>query len=477
MSLLVEACGPASGAAIDALVAQQIVARQGGTVSIAHETLLSGWRRLADLRLSRMADLSLLERLRDAAAAWELADRDRELLLHGALLAELRGRNDLDRIGLGAREHAFAEASLRAARRRRLIRGAAISAAVAVLVAGVGSARALEIAKKAEQDAKNAAVELEYVNDLAAKSRRAEDAYARVAFGAEAFSRGSPDAELPARHRGSPPSARRAPTSSPSSTPRSQSSSGTTAFSLPRAPLAISSSPIFHAPDSEIIEDVDIDADAERAEAQHLKRARVTTLRPHKDALAEKLAFGFDTSFVTRSVAGEVKVHRLRDNGSIALVASAPMRCAGPIHVARDAPVVVCATHTGLARWDLGRAHGQNLERSKFHGTVEDVSRDGALVAVKLSRAIGVWRAGEPGDATEHEHEAPAPIAFARFSADGRSLAVVSSTVEVLDVTADDRVVFTSAPLGLEGRLRALGCRRRRREASARRRGIGAGCI
>ncbi len=448
---LLEACGAGSAEVVDALVAQQIVARRGGTVALAHQTLLSGWRRLSDLRLSRMADLALLERLRDAASAWELADRDKDLLLHGAPLEELRARTDLDRIGLGAREHAFAKESLRAARKRRLVRGAAIFALTGTLVAGLVGARALEVAKKAEENAKNAAVELEYVNELAAKSRRADDAYARVAFAAEAFSRGSPDAELPLDIAVATARAPRADvlTLEHAIKPEFFWDDRFLVAEGAGGDLVIAD---FHAPDSEIIEDVDIDADAERAAAQHIKRARVISLRPHKDALAEKIAFGFDTSFVTRSVAGEVKVHRLRESGTLSLVATAPMRCAGPIHVARDAPVVVCSTQGGLARWDLRKPHGQNLERSKFHGTVEDDSPDGERIAAKLSHTIMIWRTGLPGEVSEHQHdhEAPYAISFARFSPDGRSLAVVSNAVEVLDVTADDRVLFASAPLGIE---------------------------
>ena len=121
----------------------------------------------------------------------------------------------------------------------------------------------------------------------------------------------------------------------------------------------------FHPPESEVIDDLDLDADLEPAPLEHFKRPHVLEVRPHADPLAERAAFAFDTSFATRSVTGEVKVFRLRDDGEPVLAAVAPMRCTGAMHLAAAAPVLACATDQGIARWDLRLARTQPDARGR----------------------------------------------------------------------------------------------------------------
>ena len=64
--------------------------RDGGSVEIGHEALLTSFPRLTAARLAQMDRLLLLERLREARLAWERADNHRDFLLHGALAAEVR---------------------------------------------------------------------------------------------------------------------------------------------------------------------------------------------------------------------------------------------------------------------------------------------------------------------------------------------------------------------------------------------------
>lgn len=137
--------------------------------------------------------------------------------------------------------------------------------------------------------------------------------------------------------------------------------------------------------------------------------------------------FAFDTSFATRSVSGEVKIFRLRNDGSAALVAVAPLRCAGAMRLAEAAPVLACATDEGIARWDLRRdanAPDRGVDRHPFQGNVADVSPDGARVAATEASRVLLWA---PGGKRESLYRAQAPVVHARWSPRDPALAVVES--------------------------------------------------
>ncbi|HEY4119778.1 MAG TPA: protein kinase, partial [Byssovorax sp.] len=437
---LLEACeAPDVAAVLGALEAAHLVVRRSGDVELAHPALAASWSRLGDLRLSRMEELGLLERLREAAATWEREGERRDLLLGAQQLGELsvlrrRGRH----VGLTAKDAAFVAASQRAARRRRAVRAAGGLAAAFLVAAGLMSWRALEVARNAEEQAKDAALELEYTSDLAAKSRRATDPYARAAFAAEAMARGSLDAALPLELA---LTAARAPHAEFLTLERvadpaffwddrwlvAPGASGdlvTIDFS-PREP--------------EVYDDVDIELDPELAGLETTKRPRVASLRLFDAPIAEVVPFAFDTSFVARSIDGEVKVVRLRDAGATALVAAAPMRCVGPVHLARRAPILACATDHGIARWDVSRRGPP--DHAKAEGAVEDIAADGARVVGRVTRKVFVWT---PASGEESATGSAMNVSFARFSPDGAAVAVGAGDLRIVDAAAPKTVLFTS---------------------------------
>jgi serine/threonine protein kinase/formylglycine-generating enzyme required for sulfatase activity len=134
--------GPARGAelaALEALVLGRVVVAnnaQDGAYEIAHEALLTSWPTLQGWLSRSAADPAALERVEQAAAAWDRMDRARDLLWGRRQLAQARV---LDRAGLAAREAAFLAASSAAIRRRRLF-GAAVAAALVIGAIIVGLA-------------------------------------------------------------------------------------------------------------------------------------------------------------------------------------------------------------------------------------------------------------------------------------------------------------------------------------------------
>jgi hypothetical protein len=193
----------------------------------------------------------------------------------------------------------------------------------------------------------------------------------------------------------------------------------------------------FHPPESQVIDDLDLDADLDADTAKHFKRPRVLEMRPHADPLAERAAFAFDTSFATRSVTGEVKIFRLGDSGEPVLAAVAPMRCSGAMRLASAAPVLACPTDQGLARWDLRRARSSPaaaMVRHPFQGNVASISADGAHIAATEGPRVLLWAPDEHREAT---YVAQAPVTLAEWSPRGAALAVVEQAgLEIVDFAA-----------------------------------------
>ena len=178
-----------------------------------------------------------------------------------------------------------------------------------------------------------------------------------------------------------------------------------------------------------MIDDIDLDFDPDAAEAPaHFKKPALTRLRPFDDPVVERVAFAFDTAIALRSSEGEVKVFRLREDGTVKLAAVAPMRCAGAMRTAAAAPVLACATEDGLARWNLGGS----LDRDPFAGNVADLSPDGERVLAVAGRQVRFWTPAAPGP--QPEYTAPRPVKLARFGPrDGPAALVEDGTIEIVD--------------------------------------------
>ena len=433
------------------LAREHLVRRQGSTVELGHEALSSAWPHLASARLQSLSRLLFLERVREARIAWERGERSTELLLQGALFEELRAHPDRAARGLTAADRDLVRASRRRAHLRTGARILAVLAGVAGVALGVAATEMVDAARESEKTARAAAVELERTAELAAKSRRTEDPFRKAAFAAAAMERGSSDGMLPIDLAVSVAGVARADflTLEHVSGPAfpwedrfllGQTSSGT---------LTLVD---FHPPESEVIDDLDIDADLDPEAARHFKRPRVLELRPHADPLAERAAFAFDTSFATRSVTGEVKIFRLGDDGEPVLAAVAPIRCSGAMRLAAAAPVLACATDQGVARWDLRLARANPagaVVHHLFQGNVAGISADGARVAATEGRRVLLWAPDEHREAT---YLAEAPVMLAEWSPRDPVLAVVESAgFEIVDFAARPAVVreAAAAPVAL----------------------------
>jgi serine/threonine protein kinase len=429
-----------AGRVLDVLVREHIVRRVGGSVEIGHEAWLTGWAHLTGIRLHQMDRLVFLERVREAAQAWERADNHRDLLLHGALLEEMIARREWAFRGLTPRERAFVGASRRRARVRRATNLALGVVVLVALVGGIMGKRSMDAARDADMRATLVGAEREQTAEIAAKARRTEDPYRRAAYIAAAMARGSTDGMLPLEL------ARTA-----SGLPRAEfltlePISGATfpwggRFVLGQSGSATLTLVDLSPAEPDVIEDIDFDTAPEAVASAHFHEPKITEIRPHGGAIVEWARFAFDSSIATRAADGEVKVIRLRRDGSAAVAATAPFRCTGAIHLAEAAPVLACATAEGIVRWDLrearpGAAASVAVATRAFAGNVASVSSDGArIAAIDLSRVL-VWA---PGEGRESVYLADAPAAMALFSPSGEALAVIhDSGFEIVDLRPGD---------------------------------------
>jgi serine/threonine protein kinase len=440
---LVDAVSPlAGGRLVDRLAREHLVHVSRDTVEIGHEALLTEWPTLASARLAQMDRLAFLERLREARVAWERADGHTDFLLHGALLDEVTLHAAWLRRGLTPVDHAFLAAGKRRAALRRAWRWAMGAVVVLLLGGGAWAKQLLEQAQEAEARARAAAIELEQLAELAARARRTEDPYQRVAFAASAMERGSPDGLLPLEIAAASGNAARAVFLSLDRVD-GPAFPWDDRFLLGLASTRTLSVIDFRPPEPDVIEDVDLDFDPDKEEALHFKMPVLRRLRPHEAPLVERVAFAFDTAFATRAADGEVKVFRLREDGAPALAAIAPMRCAGGVVVAAAAPVLACATEGGVARWDLRRARAgaEAVQVHAFQGNVGDVSADGERVAAFGGREALFWA---PSEGLAVVYTAPHPVNHARLSPRDRVVALLQGkTVELVDERRPGAPLFT----------------------------------
>ena len=128
-----EALHADAGTVIDAFVAAGLLREEAGNVGIAHEALITHWR-----KLSRWIDqkrLALQDRLAltEASGQWLAHQRDASMLWRGTKLAEAEEYPDLSPI-----EHDFLRAGRRAQNRSRLRRRVALAVIAALLATAVG---------------------------------------------------------------------------------------------------------------------------------------------------------------------------------------------------------------------------------------------------------------------------------------------------------------------------------------------------
>jgi eukaryotic-like serine/threonine-protein kinase len=165
---------------VDHLVQARLLVVQTGsgdgsaTVELVHESLLQGWPTLRRWLEEGQEDAAFLEQLRQAARQWKAKERDSGLLWRGEMVEEARRFQRRYRGELPKLQQEFLQSVLKqAARTAWLKRGLAVGSVVFLLalVAAAGVAlvvishargeaeRQAEVARKAEEAARRAAVE------------------------------------------------------------------------------------------------------------------------------------------------------------------------------------------------------------------------------------------------------------------------------------------------------------------------------
>ncbi|HUS30917.1 MAG TPA: protein kinase, partial [Kofleriaceae bacterium] len=130
--LIAAAAGPSAERVLGVLIAGRLLAvttRDGvDEVELAHESLITGWTRLATWLDEDSEALRWRDRLRQAATLWKERGRPSELLWKGSTLAEARGAL------AGTRDDFLDASTLKSVRARRLRRGLLALAAATLIV-------------------------------------------------------------------------------------------------------------------------------------------------------------------------------------------------------------------------------------------------------------------------------------------------------------------------------------------------------
>ena len=128
---------------IDRFVAHRILtvdhdpSTRAPTIEIAHEALLDHWPRLVGWLADDRDELRAMQRLRDAARAWDDAGHDSSVLLRGARLQVANDLASARKLSAGSPELALVEASVAADAAER-VREAAAKRRLQRLVVGIG---------------------------------------------------------------------------------------------------------------------------------------------------------------------------------------------------------------------------------------------------------------------------------------------------------------------------------------------------
>lgn len=381
-------------------------------VDAAHPAFVKSYPRLQSLRLAAMERLSFIERIREAAAAWNRAGEHKDFLPSGDLLNDIRDKKAWLSRGLGSIERRFVEQSLKLHRKRVALRAALGGAFVLAIAGGLFAKRVYDLRQMVADAARKAAEQRAYVAEVVAKARHTEDPYQRVAWIIEAMNAGSTDGTLPLDLSLTVANTARARflTLDAVASPSFPWNDRWLLGGVPGPTLTI----VDMSPSEPgVIENINLDEDPESATFKRfIKDPKVIPIHSPGDPIVERVPFAFDTSVVTRSSAGNVQVLRLRNDGTVALAAPAPMRCAGSIRAAERAPVIACSTEEGIVRWDLRRT-GATVDRHAFRGVVLDISPDGAYVAATLARRVLLWAPEQQKEAFAESRDA---VVLGRFS-------------------------------------------------------------
>ncbi len=408
---------------------EAILRRRDGYVEFTHASLAS-LPLVEEARLKNTGRLVLLERLHEATIAWDRSGCHPEFLLTGSFYDDVMRRSEWTRGAISPLEKQFVEASRQLVRRRMIIRGTLVFLSIAAVVAIVIANRAMEEREALAERARAIAAEQAYISDVISRSRLADDPYVRTAWLNEAIDRGSSDAALPLelfRTTSNLPKATfltLAPSTSlsfPWGDRWLLANAGTTGIIV----VDFHFDPFYQEP----LKDGPVQAEPVPELHPH-----TTFVRPHETPFVERVQFAFDTAFATRSATGEVRVFRLRSDGSVLLAAVMPARCTGALKVADASPVLACLGDMGLVRWDMRQA--DKVETQPFQGNPLDVSPNGEWVAAAIDQKVLLWR---PSNKQTIEIKALHSVELGRFGPRETMLALAETGgFEVFDLAHSD---------------------------------------
>ncbi|MDC3960766.1 nSTAND1 domain-containing NTPase [Polyangium jinanense] len=417
---------------ITRLEREGLLRRRDGRVELSHPSI-AALPRIEQVRSREAERLVLLERLRDAAIAWDRAAYHPDFLLTGWLFEEVERKPTWTRGLLTTLERQLVARSRRLARRRTMLKGASIALLLALLASAVVGKRAIDERQAHAERARVEAEERAYIAEVLFRSRRVDDPYHRAAWIAEAIEFGAEDPALPLDLLRAAMGLPRAQflTLEPSTNPAFPWDDRWLVATQGQTRLVVVDlrfDPFYQAtpPDS-----------AEPAAAAEL-HPRALVVRPHDAPFVERVPLPFDTALATRSVTGEVRIFRLRPDGEVMLAAIAPRRCTGALEVADAAPVLACASENGLLRWDLRRAG--EVDTHPFQGIVLDVSPDGSLVAAASGSKLVIWR---PAVGSILEVKPTSAVVLARFGPREPLLALAEhGAFEIVDPARPETPLF-----------------------------------
>jgi len=410
-----------------------LLRRRDGRVELSHPSI-AVFPRIEQVRSREAERLVLLERLRDAAIAWDRAAYHRDFLLTGWLFEEVERRPTWTRGSLTTLERQLVTRSRRLARRRSILKGASLVLLLALVASGLVLKRAIDDRHARAEKARVEAEERAYVAEVLFRSRRVDDPYQRAAWISEAIEFGAEDPALPLDllRAGSGLPRAQFLTLEPSTNPSFPWDDRWLVATQGQTRLVVVD--LHFDPFYQAAAPNEGDPPADRTELH----PRTLVLRPHDAPFVERVPLPFDTALATRSVTGEVRVFRLRPDGEIKLAAIAPRRCTGALEIADAAPVLACASENGLLRWDLRRA--AEVDTHPFQGMVLDVSSDGSLVVAASGSKLVVWR---PADGTTTEIKPTSVVVLARFGPREPLLALVEhGAFEIVDPSRPDAPLF-----------------------------------
>lgn len=358
----------------------------GETVELAHPAVAT-WPRLVDTRLEVMGELSVGERIAEAAAAWERASFHSTYLAPSDLMRAVRSNAAAMR-GLAALDLQFLEASRRARVRRRMVQLGVAMLVVASLVAGFFYKEWLDGQRQVALVEKRSAQERAFRVGLIARARQTQDPYARAAYLVAAMDAGAKDPGLSVELLGAtnnlPPGRflsveplRELSMPWDERWVLGRSASGAlVAFDL----LASSGEP-------EVFDHLDIELDPAQASLVFRQPKRFD-IGFGDTTVTDVVPLMYDTAALVLTTDSVLRLVRFKPDGHVSTAAVAPIRCRGEVMASARAPIVACFAGDGIDVWNMKTSIVRHVDEQASFA----LSPDGERLAAWTGNELAVYR-------------------------------------------------------------------------------------